>query len=211
MTKSNARKFWIGTACLSPLILGVMALSDAAAQSPQVPAASEESAHGPFGPQFGGDPFGPRFGPEGRPRFGPPRPPMEPQHVAALLAEAETEIGIRAEQLNEWRDFTDALLAITEPPQVPKTESQSPSAEPPKSFALAMQLADTAIERAQKADALKKAIEVLRAKLTPDQLSKVAAIEARLPRREFPPHFAPPPPPGFADGCLSNRPLPHNP
>ncbi len=45
---------------------------------------------------------------------GPGRSPLA-QDLAAL----ETEIGIRSHQIDAWRDFTDALLAVTAPPQFP--------------------------------------------------------------------------------------------
>jgi hypothetical protein len=49
------------------------------------------------------------------------------------------------------------------------------------------------IERGRHAEDLKKAIETLKGKLTPEQLTKVADIEARLARPGGPgPHFGPP-------------------
>ena len=54
---------------------------------------------------------GPRFhaGEASRPHFGPGR-------LATMLNAAETEIGIRSNQLDAWRDFTDALIATMTPP-----------------------------------------------------------------------------------------------
>jgi len=50
-------------------------------------------------------------------------------------------------------------------------------------FAHAQRLANNAIERGRHAEDLAKAIEALKGKLTPEQLAKVAEIEARLGER----------------------------
>ena len=77
-------------------------------------------------------------------------------------------------------------------PQTKVTDAAAADVQPP--FTLALKLADATLVRAQKAEALKKAVEVLREKLTSEQLTKVAATEVHL----LPPRHGPPPLPQFA-------------
>jgi len=118
------------------------------------------------------------------PRFhagdGPSRRGFGPGRLAMKLNAAETEIGIRANQLDAWRDFTDALIATMTPPWRQSTPDADAKSEP---FARAQRLANNAIERGRHAEDLAKAIEALKSKLTPEQLAKVADIEARLGQR----------------------------
>jgi hypothetical protein len=148
------------------------------------------------GPERPGGP--PRDG-KGGPPFGrPPHPP-----IAARLAETETEIGIRAGQLDAWRDFTDALISVTEPPKPPQPRDAD-ARKMREPFELATRIGTDAVARGQKAEALLKSIEALRAKLTPEQLTKLAAVEERLrppprgPRSPYGPGHGPSPdaPPG---------------
>lgn len=151
-----------------------------------------------------GGPDGP-IGPKGAP---PPRGPHHGPHpdIAAQLSRLETLVGIRSAQIDAWRDFTDALIAVAEPPHPPAPGAAlpappTPGAPPPvavkrPAFDMAQQIAADAIARGKSAEALQRAIETLRGKLTPEQLEKVSLFEARV---------APPPPPAHGG---SGPPLP---
>jgi len=142
---------------------------------------------------------GPREAPGSRDRRpGPPRP--DPLAFAQALAGAETAIGIRADQLDVWRDFTDALLASVPTPRPGgqgRRGGAAPQAdvEPPAPFASVEALAAELKARGEAGERLARATSALREKLTPQQLQQVAQLgPALLPHRRGAP-FPPPPPP----------------
>ena len=138
---------------------------------------------------------------------GPDRPgwrhgPDFKMRLARDLAGLETLIGIRTDQLDTWRDYTSALLAVAGPPRPPV----GMPADGKGAFAPAERLADAAIARADAAESLKSAIATLRDKLSPEQIALLQQAER---------HMGPPPPfpgPGPQDqrfGPPAERPVPH--
>lgn len=114
---------------------------------------------------------------------GPP-PLPGPAKLAELLATAETFIGVRADQIDTWRTFTDAALALV--PELPAGGPPTGAAEP---FSRPSEMANRLISEGKKAEQLLAAIQQLKARLSPAQLQRVAQFEAMLP--------PPPPPPGL--------------
>ena len=179
--------------------------------------------HGPRGPMRHGEGFAPR-------RMGPPPEFM----LAARLSVLETRIGIRAEQLDAWRDYTSALQAVLAPPRpdhgpggtgrpdAKGPDTKGPDAGPgmagpggkPDPFAFQEELADDVANRAVAAGKLKDAIAALRTTLTPEQLDILASADR--------PHGPPPGPWGSPpddaagpggpppEGGQLPRPLPRN-
>lgn len=117
--------------------------------------------------------------------------PMRPElRLAARLSALETRIGITAEQLDAWRNYTNALQALMQPPRGLRPDigqggpaaGPGPAAKPAANkdpFAFQEKLADEASRRAAAADELKKAITALRGVLTPEQLKTLASVERR--------------------------------
>ncbi|MGV2064499.1 hypothetical protein [Agrobacterium sp. 22-226-1] len=99
--------------------------------------------------------------------------------LAGMLSAQETAIGVRADQKDAWRAYTEALLALVPDREAIISVLGAPDDDPkgPKAFGRAEALSDVMAGYADKAQALNKAIMDLRAKLTPEQLET-----ARMPR-----------------------------
>ncbi|MDQ0503729.1 hypothetical protein [Xanthobacter agilis] len=167
----------------------------------------------------GGGPGDRRMGPPGRPMMGPPGPRPDPLGYARALAAAETAVGIRTDQLDAWRDVTDALQASAAlrargpgpgpdgrrgpgaPAPVRSTGNATPAtAAEPAPLAPIEALAGDLQEQGRVGERLARGLATLKAKLTPEQLDRMARLgPALLPPpggRLLPP--PPPPPPGGA-------------
>ena len=120
---------------------------------------------------------GPRAGMQGPAMHGPgmhgPGRRGGQMRLAEMLSGAETLLGIRANQLDAWRDYTSALLALFEPPAPPPQPDENAG----RAFAREQQMIRAITERAAKAAALEKAIAALQPVLTPDQLDKLGKLE----------------------------------
>jgi hypothetical protein len=123
--------------------------------------------------------------------------------VARHLATTETIVGIRADQLDAWRDYTSALLALMEPP--PRGGMR---ADQPDPFGRAEHIADTVIAKADTATKLKAAIAALRQKLTPDQLVLLQQAEVRMDPHHGPQSFFGPGPQDQRSEPQAERPAP---
>lgn len=156
----------------------------------------------PWGPGGLGGPGGPD-GPG--PGWG--RRPDFKLKLARDLAGLETLIGIRADQLDAWRDYTSALLAVAEPPRPPMPMGMPADGKGTEAFAPAERLADAAIARADAAETLKSAIATLRDRLAPEQIALLQQAERRMGP---PPRLLPGPgPQDQRFGPPAERPVPH--
>jgi hypothetical protein len=98
--------------------------------------------------------------------------------LASNLSTTETLIGITADQKDAWLGYTNALLANFERPARPDVKADADAAKVP--FAREQRLIQNANDRAAKAGELSKAIDTLTAKLTPEQLKKLAEADLRF-------------------------------
>ncbi|WP_051231868.1 hypothetical protein [Kaistia adipata] len=153
---------------------------------PDAPAAAEmakdgergEMRRGPHGDRHAGKHEG--RGDHDRRGHGAHGPRKMQMWLANNLSATETLIGITADQQDAWRGYTNALLAMFERPARPdvKPGDKADAAKVP--FAREERLIQNSTERAAKAGELQKAIDALKAKLTPEQLQKLADAELRF-------------------------------
>jgi hypothetical protein len=99
--------------------------------------------------------------------------------LAGALSSQETAIGIRADQQDEWRAYTAAMLALVPDAGTVRALAGAPDEDPagPEAFGRIEALADVLSVYGEKGAALKTAVENLRAALTEEQLEA-----SRFPR-----------------------------
>ncbi|MFG1423875.1 hypothetical protein [Roseixanthobacter liquoris] len=135
--------------------------------TPPGPRDRQPDGAGRAAPRDGTPPHVPGSGP-----FAGPAPLGGQVMAAGALAAMETFIGIRADQLDAWRAYTNAVLALLQPPR------EEPK---PEAFARAEAIAGRMAEQGVKAQAVLDALTALKTKLTDDQLRRAADLSAALP------------------------------
>ncbi len=114
--------------------------------------------------------------------------------LARRLAAMEVAVGIRGEQFEVWRDFTDALIAAV--PDYDRRGRGGPRGEARREGGPApgpkpemkptdriRRMAQAMVERGAKAVTLLNALDALKAKLTPEQLERFGQFERMLMHR----------------------------
>ncbi|MFT0862180.1 hypothetical protein [Ancylobacter sp. G4_0304] len=115
---------------------------------------------------------------------GPALDPVAMRLIAALLLSAqETALGIRADQMDAWRGYTTALIALLPSGERFERWTDNKRRGEAEAFDLAQDIAGAAIERAQKARALQEAISKLKAALTPEQMRMARQMQEKLVER----------------------------
>ncbi|MFD2032802.1 hypothetical protein ACFSKM_25815 [Ancylobacter dichloromethanicus] len=115
---------------------------------------------------------------------GPAFDPAAARLIASLLLSAqETALGIRTDQMDAWRGYTTALIALLPSgDRLARWTDETKRAEA-QAFDLAQDIAGAAIERGEKARALQDAVSNLKAVLTPEQMGMARQMQKRLVER----------------------------
>lgn len=118
--------------------------------------------------------------------------------LAKRLAAMEVAVGIRTEQLEVWRDFSDALIAaVPDYDHRGRGGPRGPGGQPGPGAAPGPQpdlkptdrirrMAQRMVENGAKAVTLLNALDALKAKLTPEQLERFGQFERMLMHRGGP-------------------------
>ncbi len=154
---------------------GAVVLGLAAAVIPTLGSAQDRT--GPAGP----------WACEQEPFVSEPGPALDPTAVrliaGLLLSAQETALGIRSDQMDAWRGYTTALIALLPSGERLGRWMQEKRRAEAQAFDLAQDMASAAIERAEKARALQEAISRLKAALTPEQTSMARQMQENLVER----------------------------
>lgn len=115
---------------------------------------------------------------------GPAFDPAAARLIAGMLLSAqETALGIRTDQMDAWRGYTTALIALLPSGErLGRWKDEKKRAEA-QAFDLPQDIAGAAIERAEKARALQDAVSKLKAALTPEQMSMAKQMQEKLVER----------------------------
>jgi hypothetical protein len=139
-------------------------------------------------PGFGGMPRPPREGEPGDKRMMEPPRSSPAFELAQDLSAAETMIGIKSNQLDVWRNYSSALIAMVARPM--RQDMVLPvNGEPDKGRPLAEVLIDRAIADGIAAKNAKAALDALKMILTPEQQQLLELAERNILRE---PSFHPP-------------------
>lgn len=153
---------------------GAVVLGLAAAVIPTL--GSAQDLTGPAGPWACEDPFAAEPGPA--------LDPTAVRLIAGLLLSAqETALGIRSDQMDAWRGYTTALIALLPSGERLGRWSDEKRRAEAQAFDLAQDMASAAIERAEKARALQDAVSTLKTALTPEQMSMAKQMQTTLVER----------------------------
>lgn len=137
--------------------------------------------------------------------------------VAERLAGLEIYIGITPEQEPAWRSYSTALIGFVEADRPHPGKGSRPDAPPPAGAPdearapqlMAERLAEHAIAKGEKAEALHAAAATLRASLSEEQLARLIAAEAPPKGPQGGPGAGrpdAPPPPGAEPGAAPDAP-----
>lgn len=124
---------------------------------------------------------------EAPPLAGGPGPAFDPaaaRLIAGMLLSAqETALGIRTDQMDAWRGYTTALIALLPSGERLRRWSDEKTRAEAQAFDFAQDIAGAAIERGDKARALQDAASKLKAVLTVEQTSMAKQMQERLVER----------------------------
>lgn len=103
--------------------------------------------------------------------------------VGMLLSAQETALGIRTDQMDAWRGYTTALIALLPSGERLGRWTEEKRRAEAQAFDLAQDIASAAIERAEKARVLQEAVTKLKAAMTPEQMRMAKQMQETLVER----------------------------